>query len=130
MTNARKDMVAALHQIVVPSLRANGFTGAFPHFRKMTAHQIDLFSFQFDRYGGGFVVEVAVCSTAGVMHEWGEYIPPHKVTTRDVSERLRLNEKSGQWFRYDLAETTEQVAHHVLDQLRHAQHYWATGGTT
>lgn len=89
-------MVAALQRIVVPSLRADGFTGTFPHFRKMTGYPIDSFSFQFDRYGGGFVVEGAVCSTAGVMHEWGEHIPPHKVTTRDVSERLRLNEKSGQ----------------------------------
>lgn len=128
MTNTRQDMVAALQQIVLPKLRAEGFAGAFPHFRKITAHQIDLLSFQFDRYGGGFVVEVAVCHTTGVAHEWGEHIRPNKVTTRDVSERLRLNEIGGQWFRYDEAQTTEQIAHHVLHQLHDAQHYWATGG--
>lgn len=126
MTNTRNDMITALKQFVVPKLREQGFKGSFPHFRKINGDKIDLLTFQFDRYGGGFVVEAAVCPIQGIMHSWGEQVPPNKVTAHDVSERLRLNQQDGQWFRYDIpAENIyEQVALQVLNHLHEAEQYW------
>lgn len=116
--STRKDMIAALQQIVVPKLRAKGFTGSFPHFRNIQADKIELLTFQFDRYGGGFVVEAAVCPANGVAH-----VPRNKVTAHDVAKRLRLNEQYGQWFRYDVS-IVEYVAQAVLCHLPEAEHYW------
>jgi hypothetical protein len=61
MSEATKKMRKALQVIVVPVLRERGFTGSFPHFRRRRQKGIDLLTFQFDKYGGGFVVEIAVC---------------------------------------------------------------------
>jgi len=75
-------------------------------------------TFQIDRYGGGFVIEVGVCSPEGFTHSWGEKVPPNKVTVHDVNNRFRLNESDGQWFRYDVEAKSdslyEQVARKVL----------------
>ena len=57
----RKEMIVALNSIVVPVLRHRGFTGSFPHFRRLGTKQIDLITFQFDKWGGGFVVELSKC---------------------------------------------------------------------
>lgn len=97
-------MIATLKEHVVPVLRARGFKGSFPHFRRPTDAAIHLLTFQFDRWGGGFVVEVASCSAEGVTMQWGEHVVPAKVTAHDVSHRLRLGAAeigSDHWFRYD-----------------------------
>ncbi|MFF2886098.1 DUF4304 domain-containing protein [Paenibacillus sp. NPDC057967] len=64
-------MLSALKSIVIPSLRERGFKGTFPHFRRVNEKKIDLLTFQFDKYGGGFIIEIAVCSPAGHTHHWG-----------------------------------------------------------
>lgn len=93
MSSERNKMISKLKEIVVPELRDREFKGSFPHFRKISKEKIELLTFQFDRYGEGFVVEVGVCSPEGFTHSWGEKVPPHKVTAHDVNNRLRLNEK-------------------------------------
>lgn len=126
MKHTRNDMIAALKLHVVPKLRKKGFKGSFPHFRKINADKIDLLTFQFDRYGGGFVIEAAIYPVDGIVHEWGEIVPSNKVTAHDVSERLRLKKQDGQWFRYDIATENvyEQVALQVLNHLHKAEEYW------
>lgn len=62
MSSEKKRMISVLNTIVVPEIRKRGFKGSFPHFRKISEDKIDLITFQFDRYGGGFVIEVGVCS--------------------------------------------------------------------
>ena len=61
-------MISKLKKIVVPGLRERGFKGSFPHFRRISEKKIDLITFQFHRYGGGFVIEVEVCSPEGFIH--------------------------------------------------------------
>ena len=78
----REKIDAALKEHVVPVLRSMGFKGSFPHFRRNTGQQIDLLTFQFDKHGGGFVVEVAVSPTEGVTLHWGEQIPAAKWSPR------------------------------------------------
>ena len=128
MSLERNNMISALKRIVVPELRKKGFRGSFPHFRRISSEKIDLMTYQFDRYGGGFVVEVAVCSPDGITHEWGEKVPPNKVTAHDLTNRLRLKEKDGQWFRYDTEDKVENifdnVANEVLKHLYEAEEYW------
>ena len=116
-------MEAALKRVVVPELRRAGFTGSFPHFRRVR-ESIDLVTFQFDRYGGGFVIEVATGESAGFTTHWGKHIPASKLTTWDLhpNQRKRLKPASGSgtdsWFRYAHA-STERVAAEALDHLRH-----------
>jgi hypothetical protein len=73
-------MISELWKIVVPELRNKGFKGSFPHFRSISEDKIDLLTFQFDRYGGGFVIEVGVCSPEGITHSWGEKVPKFHLT--------------------------------------------------
>ncbi|MBT2641594.1 DUF4304 domain-containing protein [Bacillus sp. ISL-41] len=130
MSSGRDKMITALKGIVVPKLREKGFKGSFPHFRRISDEKIDLITFQFDRYGGGFFIEVAACSPEGFTHSWGEKVPPNKVTAHDLhpDDRLRLNDKGGQWFRYDIENATENiyenVANEVLYHLYEAEEHW------
>ncbi len=100
-------MIASIKEIVVPQMRERGFRGSFPHFRRRTDRQIDLLTFQFDRNGGGFVIEISRCPPGGITTSWGKEIPPAKVTAQDLhpDERQRLQPFGGggtdSWFRYD-----------------------------
>jgi len=107
MLEAPKQMRKALKEIVVPVLRQQGFTGSFPHFRRIRQSTIDLFAFQFDLYGGGFIIEIGWCDLAGFTTYWGKHIPPEKVRVWDVpfDRRERIQPGSGagkdNWFRFD-----------------------------
>ncbi|OMC81588.1 hypothetical protein BK128_21685 [Viridibacillus sp. FSL H7-0596] len=119
-------MVSSLKKIVIPILREKGFKGSFPHFRRIKENKIDLLTFQFDKYGGGFVIEVAVCPPDGVTHDWGKKVPSNKVTAHDLYNRLRLN--GGEWFRYDAPSSDEGIfdilANGVLNCIPEAENYW------
>lgn len=116
MANGREAMLAVLQETLVPALRARGFSGRLPHFRRPGAERIDLLAIQFDKYGGGFVVEIAKCPPEGVRHADGSWTGPERVTARDVVRRLRLGaatESGDHWFRYD----------GVLDRLRGSRRF-------
>jgi len=94
-------MDLALKQIVVPRLREMGFKGSMPHFRRVRGDLLDLLSFQFDRYGGSFCVEVASAPAAGlhVTPDW--FVPAEKLDVGHTRERLRLGAPGGlgdHWF--------------------------------
>ena len=90
MSLSRSLMIKALKDIVVPKLREDGFKGSFPHFRRIRDDQIDLLTFQFDRHGGGFVIELGKCPPEGFTTYFDEFIPPQKVTAWDVNDRHRI----------------------------------------
>ena len=126
----REDMIDALRKILVPVLRQRGFTGSFPHLRRIARDRIDLVSVQFDKWGGGFVVEVAKSAADGFTTHWGEKIAPGKVKAHDLhpNERLRLGAKGSEddhWFRYDTGGTVEAVAQDVVSCLEQAETWWA-----
>ncbi|WP_226671140.1 DUF4304 domain-containing protein [Metabacillus litoralis] len=127
----RKNMNLAIKGMIVPVLREQGFKGSFPHFRRKNEKNIDLVTFQFNRWGGSFVVELAICPLEGVTMHWGEEIPPNKVTAHDVNKRLRLGavseEEDGIWFTYENSKTQkdfEQVASDVLGLLNTSDRNW------
>ena len=107
MSQSRNKMIAALREVVVPVLRDMGFSGSFPHFRRIGESQVDLLTFQFNRYGGSFVVEVAYCDPAGVPTHWGRHIPAEEVRAHDIhpKQRLRLGShpptEADHWFQYE-----------------------------
>jgi hypothetical protein len=135
MNDSRDRMIAALKETVVPMLRDMGFSGSFPHFRRVREKQIDLLTFQFNRYGGSFVVEVAFCAPDGFMTHWGEHIPPNKVRAHDIhpGQRLRLGshppEKADHWFYYEpeRSDVYTDTAVELLPLLRaEGEQFWET----
>lgn len=121
--DSRSEMESALKRIVVPELRRAGFRGSFPHFRRL--HQaVDLVTFQFDRHGGGFVIEVAIGNPSGLTTHWGKHIPANKLTAWDLNpvQRKRLKPVSGSgtdsWFRYDACQALDDIAAEALHHLR------------
>src|SRR5208282_3539740 len=60
-TMKRDDMISSLKSLFVSALRERGFKGSLPHFRRPTQDRIDLLTIQFDRWGGGFVIEISKC---------------------------------------------------------------------
>lgn len=105
--NNRASMDAALKESVLPVLRSHGFRGSFPHFRRFTNDSVELLTFQFDKWGGGFVVEIARGSIDGYTTAWGEHIPAKKLTAHHLhpTTRKRIQPQEGggpeAWFRFD-----------------------------
>ncbi|HJR72481.1 MAG TPA: DUF4304 domain-containing protein [Luteimonas sp.] len=84
-------MMKALKDIFVPELRSRGFSGTFPHFRRITSDHVDYLTFQFLSSGGSFVVEVAKSDLAGNLAMGrGADLPVSKLNAQFFSERLRL----------------------------------------
>lgn len=49
-SNEREMMDNALKKVVIPFLRQQGFKGSLPHFRRMNENNIDLITFQFNKW--------------------------------------------------------------------------------
>lgn len=135
MSKDRDAMNAALSEVVVPVLRSKGFKGSMPHFRRIADGTAELLTFQFDRWGGGFVIEIARCSDQGFTTHWGKHIPASKVTAWDLApnnKRIQPREGSGTdaWFRYDdalfpfLTSRATKAAEEVLKCLPQAELWW------
>lgn len=123
-------MIMVLKSVVVPKIREKGFAGSFPHYRRIRSGQIDLMSFQFDKWGGGFVVEISKCGPEGVTMAWGEKIPAKKVTAQHLNpnDRLRLGcagPSTDHWYRYDRGKAPDVVAQEVVNKLDDAEEWWA-----
>jgi len=123
MSIARESIESELKGTVIPWLRAAGYKGSFPHFRRPDDAGIDLLTFQFDRHGDGFVVEIARCPLNGLTTHWGKHVAPSKVTAWDMqpNDRTRLKPRSGSgtesWFRYENGQF-KQCAMELLKILR------------
>lgn len=126
--STREFMNAALKVSVVPVLRGYGFKGSFPHFRRLRGSAVDLLTFQFDRSGGGFLIEVARATEQGITTHWGKHIPASKLTAWDLhpDQRKRIKPREGSgtdsWFRYEHG--TEEATQQVLECLQSINTLW------
>ena len=129
-------MIRALKAIVVRHLREAGFTGTFPHFRRLGPDRTDLLTVFFDKSGGGFAVEIARAPAGPVVTtDYGETVDARKLTAWHMIRRLRLgarDEGGHHWFRYDRwrpfrrGDVYEETARRVLPFLeRQAERWWA-----
>ena len=104
------------------------------------SNRINLLTFQFDRHGGGFVVEICNCSEKGATTYWGKKIEPNKITAHDLSIRKRIqsdmdspNSSTDEWFRYDRKYPIESgdiyksVCNDLLSKFDVAEEYWENG---
>jgi len=134
MSESRSKMIAKLKELVVPQLRKRGFTGSFPHFRRVRNDRMDVLTFQFSRWGGGFVVEVGSCAPGGVDLHTGEHISPADVKAHHICPRLRLGSNPPQitdhWFNFESATDGESIyqatAEEVMMCIPQAEHYWTS----
>jgi len=110
MSESRDEMIKSLKELVIPKLRDKKFRGSFPHFRRTVDGKTNLLTFQFDKNGGGFVIETANFEESEFKTHWGKIIPLNKLKASYLShnERCRfypenLVEENGtdSWFRYD-----------------------------
>jgi hypothetical protein len=129
MHNHRIEMDRALRDSVVPVLRRAGFKGTFPHYRRIIPKAVDLLTFQFDRNGGGFVIEIGRSDSNGYTNAWGKHIAPTKVSAWDLHpyQRYRIQPVPGggteSWFRFDHGQT-QAVVLRVLEALEDAEAWW------
>ena len=127
-------MIKSLKEIFIPELRNRNFKGSFPHFRKTENGKTNLLTFQFDRSGGGFIIELANWNKSEFKTHWGKIISLNKLTAYDLNERQRiypnsLTEKSGtdSWFRYEKSksdQTYESLARKVVERIPIMEQYW------
>src|SRR5436190_15372331 len=138
--SARKEMIRYLSELVIPVLGQKGFKGSFPHFRRMKSDRLNLLTFQFDRYGGGFVIEITNCQPSGFTTPRGTKIEPNKLTAHDLFNRKRIqanmetpNSSTDDWFRYDnqhqirFGNVYKEICEDVLSKLDIAEDYWQNG---
>lgn len=136
----RAEMINNLNKIVIPALRQLNFKGSFPHFRRMTQERINLLTFQFDKHGGGFVIEIANTKNEPFKMSTQE-IEPNRLTCHMVSNRMRIqpimhengDSSTDDWFRYDkkhlfeLGNIYKKICKDVLSKLDIADDYWKNG---
>lgn len=128
----RQSMNAALRDRFVPALRSRGFKGSLPHFRRVGEDRIDLLTVQFDKWGGGFVIEISQCPLDGITTAWGKKIPAAKVKAHDLhyDDRHRLGSpargEDGRWFRYDGRASVKRVADDAASMLPEADAWWSS----
>lgn len=140
MDTPKDEMKLALNQIVIPELRKLQFKGTFPHFRRILDGKLNLLTFQFDKYGGGFIIEIANCDANGFTTHWGKEIPPTKLTVYDLSKRKRIyadiksaDTSINNWYRYDrtslnqIINIYQSICNEILDNLNFAENYWRDG---
>ena len=104
----RKEIDTFLKKTIIPQFREAGFKGSFPHLRRITETSVDLITFQFDRYGSGFVIELAKTKNEVFKTYWGKEILQSKLTAHDLNERTRIHPKgilkdsaAEDWFRFE-----------------------------
>lgn len=86
---------------VASILLENGFTGNYPHFRRINGDCIELITFQTNKSGGSFTVEVsAIFPHAKDSNCALEIIDTENVTAWDTNNRYRLKGMYDGWFYY------------------------------
>ena len=122
-------MNKAIKSMVIPELKKHGFIGKYPHFKRIKSDSIDLLTFQFNKHGGSFCIEIST-----VYPNREEYRNYHlhkgdtleKINTWYTHERYRLGRETAGgdcWFTFDKSNINE-VANHILMILPSAYNWW------
>ena len=114
---------------IVPELRKYNFKESFPHFRRTHKDgKFDYLSFQFNKYGGSFIVELASAypykGWEGNFYYWKEITPEFlkKSHYGYTKERLRLKPDGEDWFQFDeqnYKKTVESALEKILVNLNY-----------
>jgi hypothetical protein len=108
LAEERTKMIKELKKWVIPELNNMGFTGVFPHYRRNAGKKIDLLMFQFNKWGGSFLIEISYVLTEGGKSNlvFENKTSIEKITVPDTNIRYRLKTMNNDvWFYYyDVAE--------------------------
>ena len=102
MTN-REIMLKTLNNTVIKSLKTQGFIGKYPDFKKITPDCIELISFQTNKYGGSFTVEVSAVfpnSKITNLTNLNATVNDQKINVSCTNQRYRLKGMFDGWFYY------------------------------
>ncbi len=101
MTN-NQIMKKHLELNVIKPLCAQGFTGKYPHFRRVKEDCIELISFQTNKHGGSFTVEVSAIFPNNENKNFvsNDNLSVNDLTAWDTNERYRLKGMYDGWFYY------------------------------
>lgn len=106
MSTDRDAMQRALPARVVPHLRERGFRGSFPHFRRVGSVQTDLLTFQFNKWGRSFIIELGRARGGTYQNAMGKLIPATELSAWNLAlaDLARLHAgrlgRREVWFRF------------------------------
>ncbi len=117
----RKEMDDVIKSLIVPTLRAKGFKGSYPHLRRQDNNKIDVIGFQFSQWGPQLYVEIGSCPTSGMTFQDGSHYPAEKIKYYQCGKRTRIGEQP---FDFETNDCKE-IASKVLEALTEADKWWA-----
>lgn len=99
----REKVIDEIKEYIIPEIRKREFKGSYPHFKRIKNNQIDLLSFQFDKYGSAFWIEISVVYTEN--DQYTNIIFPkeesiEKINVYNTNIRYRLLNEDGDFFNY------------------------------
>lgn len=101
MTN-RQIMLSALKKYTFPIFAEKGFTGKYPNFRRKLDNCIELISFQTNKWGGSFVIEVSAVFPDSENKNYTLYdgVTEETISVEATNRRYRLPGMFDGWFYY------------------------------
>jgi hypothetical protein len=98
----REIMLSALKEHTFPLLKEQGFTGKHPNFRRKLDNYIELISFQTNKWGGSFTIEVSAIFPNSQKNNYTLYdgVPEETFGVEATNRRYRLPGMYDGWFYY------------------------------
>ena len=98
----REIMLSALTESIFPVLEEQGFTGKYPNFRRKLDNCIELISFQTNKYGGSFTIEVSAVfpNAKNTNYQLYEDVTEETFGIEATNMRYRLPGMFDGWFYY------------------------------
>lgn len=131
-------MQRALQTRVVPQLRERGFRGSFPDFRRVGSVQTDVLTFQFNKWGRSFIIELGRATLGPYQNAMGQVIPATELSASHLAlaDRARLHAgrsaRREVWFRFGPSlrwwrnpRRFDRTADQVVALLPQADAWWA-----
>lgn len=118
-------MRVALSEVVIPRLSENGFTGTYPHYKRKYHDRIELLSFQTNKYGNSFLVEISTVFLSERKRDSNlscdDSEDPENANVWDTNIRYRVKGMYDGWFYYtDLyrQKTGSIVTYHAIGEAK------------
>ena len=98
----REIMLSALKEHTFPLMKERGFTGKHPNFRRKLDNCIELISFQANKWGGSFTIEVSAVfpGSADSNYTLYEGVTEDTFCVESTNKRYRLPGMYDGWFYY------------------------------
>lgn len=98
----REVMLSALKEHTFPLLNEKGFTGKYPNFRRKLDGCIELISFQANKWGGSFTIEVSAVFPGSSTPNYTLYdgVSEDTFGVEATDKRYRLHGMYAGWFYY------------------------------